>query len=101
MRAFVKLSELFGYSVECYPAGGFLASRIQVEDCLPTGLDNNAHSDIAVPLRSSFDDVRSNWQSHDLGNFVAARHVILHAFEQLPIRCVYQIRAVGVKYEVA
>ena len=58
---FGKLAEIFQHS----------ASRIQVEDSLPAGFDANAHSDVAVPFRSSFDHVRSHWQYHDPGNFIA------------------------------
>src|SRR4030095_1632968 len=61
IRFFVKTLRRFRHLVACYPAGRFLACGIQVEDGLPTGLDNDAHSDIPVRLRSSFDHVRPHW----------------------------------------
>lgn len=54
----LRLKELFGTrlpqprqqagSVSYDPAGWLLASRTQVEDCLPTGLDDDSYSDIDV-----------------------------------------------------
>ena len=35
-------------SVSCDPAGWLLASRTQVEDCLPTGFDDDRYSDVDV-----------------------------------------------------
>src|SRR6267142_2128914 len=50
IRFFVKTLQRFRHLVACYPAGRFLACGIQVEDGLPTSLDNDAHSDIPVRL---------------------------------------------------
>src|SRR6266496_3976769 len=61
IRFFVTTLRRFRHLVTCYPAGRFLACGIQVEDGLPTGLDNDAHPDIPVRLRSSFDHVRPHW----------------------------------------
>ena len=64
-------------------------------------LDDNGHPDVSVSFRSSFDRVRSNRQSHDLGNFIVARNVIFHVLEDLSVGRVDRVGTVRVVWHAA
>jgi len=82
----------FGAQFGCYSAGDSLPLESKSRIGLPAGLDTMriGHS---RPLRSSFDDV-DQLAVHDLGNFVASRHVILTLLNSSHPVCI-QIGAVG------
>jgi hypothetical protein len=73
--------------------------NVQVEDRPLACLDDSGNADVSVSFRSSFDCVRSNWQSYDLGNFIVARNVIFHVLEDLSAGRVDRVGTVRVVWQ--
>src|SRR4029077_10439229 len=72
--------------------------EIQIEDRLLIFLDNNQDADVPASQRPSYDSVGSNWQRHELGNFIVCGPVVFDAFKELSVD---RINDVGCVWEVA
>jgi hypothetical protein len=59
--------------------------EIQVENRSLARLDGNGQADISILLRSGDDYVKSNRQSHNLGNFLVHGKLACDVFDELSV----------------